>query len=85
MRPSDLMGTDSASSNQAQSPDPQSRVRTILQTIQDLDERVGDIARQFPEFSSSARKIRDELKSGMVKIVGNQSRGSEAPAPSIAV
>jgi hypothetical protein len=66
-------------------PDAQAKVRNVLQQIQSLDEQAGAIAVQFPEFAPSARKVKDALKEGMLKVVSSMSRGTEAPMPPIAV
>lgn len=68
-----------------QQTNPQDVVRNVLQQIQSLDEQAGDIARQFPEFAPFAKDIKDALKAGMLKIVGGNQQGMEAPSLGIAV
>jgi hypothetical protein len=81
MNPADVMGAQPSTA----SSDQQDQMRNFMQQVQTIDEQVGDIARQFPEFAPSARKIKDELKSGMLQVVGSSSRGTEAPSLPLAV
>lgn len=81
MNPANLMGQPAAAPPAGM----QDQLRNFMQQLQALDEQFGDIARQFPEFAESARKIKDEIKAGMLRVVGSAARGTEAPTLPLAV
>ena len=78
------MGAEQPQAQQPNQAAQQDKMREFMSRIQSVDEQVGDLARQYPEFAESAKAIKTALKGGMVKVVGSASRGTEAPMPPVA-
>lgn len=75
----DLMqGMAQPDQQKPQAPNQQEQLRNAMMQFQELDQKVGELARQYPEFSESARAVKDAIKEGMLKVIGSPQRGAEA-------
>lgn len=85
--PPDLSALIGASPEQAPQQSPtgpqQDMAKAVMYQFHDLTASLEGLARQFPMVSEQLAAAKEILMDAMVKVVGSQSGGTEAPGPQV--